>query len=227
MFATKPCRRWLAARGLDERAAAWLADLVSESTEIVLRTAYMAGFVMADNSMLPRSVERAWWGAEVRDALIPWDPSRAGALDLDRSRIEQYLAEKTEALARARALRTTIDAAGSGVDHPTHRAVASLFAPLILWVEGHRLAAAVCLYARGISGPNAASDPGMVMILEGFIKELEGYAERVAVASENDGHTHHVAMLLDPKRALDVAAEGRIALNRHRQINQEATIREG
>ena len=91
-------------RSGESRAANDGAAEYLDAQAIVQKAAYTHGFVSADNSMLPRSIGRAWWGMEVRDALTPWAPDRAGDLVLDRERVQAYVSEKDEALVATRSL---------------------------------------------------------------------------------------------------------------------------
>jgi hypothetical protein len=210
--AAEACRRWLADRGWDEGAAGWLAGVLEQTPAIVRGAAYVDGFVSADNSMLPRSVERAWWGMEVRDGLIPWDPSRAKDLVLDVARIEQLLAEKDASLAAARELVAHVRAPARGVDPRVQAAVRERFAWYVDWVEGLCLCAKVCLYARWLATDGAGAGAGAREAMGRCLAELEAYALRIEARLEDASVPHQIAMLVDPLRARDVLREGRAAV---------------
>jgi hypothetical protein len=181
---------------------------MSATLPIVRATVYTDGFVTADNSMLPRSVARAWWGAEVRDALATWAPEREGALVLDRDRLADLLAEKEAALDAARDLTERVHQGEIGLDPALHAAVQAAFAHFETWVEGHCLAARVCLLARFVKTQGAHSLTADREALQAAANQLEAFADRIAPLVQDAGIPHHVVMLLDHRRARDTAREG-------------------
>jgi hypothetical protein len=203
------CEGWLAAHGHDPDGAAWLAAILRDTLPVMRATAYTGGFVSADNSMLPRSVARAWWGAEVRDALVPWAPDRAGGLSLDAARLAALLAEKDAALEAARMLVERVRRGAPGLDPALHRAVLEAFRYFETWVEGHRLAAHVCLLARHVTQQRAAAARDA---LHAACAALEAFADRIAPLAADPEVPHQLVMLLDHRRARDTAAEGRALL---------------
>jgi hypothetical protein len=207
------CRRWLRAQGHDEASAPWLAGIMAATLPVVRGTVYTDGFVTADNSMLPRSVARAWWGAEVRDALACWAPERADALVLDHARLAALLAEKDGALAAARALAGRLRDGASGIAPALLATVRAAFGYFESWVEGHCLAARVCLFARFLTQQGAAARPEDRSALWAAVVALEGFAARIAPLATDANVPHQVAMLLDHRRARDTAAEGAAVFN--------------
>ena len=204
-------QRWLEARNLDTGAAEWLTAILARTPAIMTGAAYTAGFVTADNSMLPRSVERAWWGAEVRDALIPWDASRAGALDLTCARLTSYLTEKNDALAAAQALCTDIANGCATLDGSTADAITRAFAHLVMWVDGQRLCVSVCLYARWFTTPGADVTTADLAAMARLLDQLKQFADRAQAFVAHEATSHHLRMLIDPLRAHDVLRDGRAA----------------
>lgn len=203
--------RWLRSRDLDAGCAGLLAEFLARTPAIVTATAYTDGFVTADNSMLPRSIERAWWGAEVRDSLIPWDASKAGALDLDRAKLTAHLDEKRGAVEAARRLMIELAQRLHGADPATARAIEHAFAPLVPWTDGHRLCASVCLYARWIANAGPGVTPKDHEAMAALLEELAAFSQWARTFARS-AETHHAKMLLDPKRADDVLAGGRAIL---------------
>jgi hypothetical protein len=192
------CRRWLRAEGHAEGGAGWLASIMSATLPVVRGTVYTDGFVTADNSMLPRSVARAWWGAEIRDGLACWAPERAGDLALDRTRLGQLLAEKDAALAASRVMSARV----------RHSAIVAAFRYFEAWVEGHCLASRVCLFSRFVTQHGAAARPEDRATLRAAVAALEDFAGRIAPLATDATVPHQVVMLLDHRRARDTAAEG-------------------
>ncbi len=217
------CRLWLRAEGHPETNAPWLAGIMAATLPVVRGALYTDGFVTADNSMLPRSVARAWWGAEMRDGLACWAPDRADGLVLDRARLGVLLAEKDAALKAARSLVARIQERAPGVDPALHAAIVAAFRHFEAWVEGHCLAAHVCLLARFLAHQNAAARTEDEAALGIAIAALREFAERLAPLARDPTVPHQVVMLLDHQRALDTAAEGAALLARHRPADPLAS----
>jgi hypothetical protein len=209
--AAETCRRWLQAHGFAEQDAPWLAGVLQQTLSIVRGAMYMNGAVSADNSMLPRSVQRAWWGMEVRDSLAVWDPARAGDLQLDEAKGDALVREKDGALAAARRLVAAIQQA-EGVDEKLHAYVQARFRFYADWVEGLVLCAKVCIAVRLMEQGQAATAAARLRpVLDG----LRAYASRMRELLDADaGIPHQVFMLVDPRRAEDVLRDGEAAMER-------------
>jgi hypothetical protein len=206
--AVEACRRWLVQREWNPAQADWLAGVLALTTPIVQKAAYIDGFVSADNSMLPRSIARAWWGMEVRDALIPWAPQRAGDLTLDPRKLRLYIEEKEQAVIDTRALMTTIAAGKGKVSDTLHNYVQHEFALFEHWVEGLVLCAKVCLYSRWLEQACDETRPLDVMHLTECLQQLRDYAGRAQALADDPGIPHQRIMLCDPARALDIVRDG-------------------
>ncbi len=220
--AEEACRRWLEARAWDESQAPWLAAVLSRTMPVVRHAAYIHGFVSADNSMLPRSIQRAWWGMEVRDSLIPWAPEHEGELTLDRAKALAYVREKDDALAAARALLATIAQSRGKVDERLHEYVAAEFAHWETWVEGLGLCAKICIHSRWLSQADAGARGEDVEALAHWLVQLRGYAHRVQALADDSRIPHQRVMLMDPRRALDILREGEETLRRIRLASPQA-----
>lgn len=217
------CAGWLESRAWKQVDASttepaldtahWLAGILDATPGIIRHAAYINDFVSADNSMLPRSIQRAWWGMEVRDSLALWDPSRAADLDLDRTKLDRYLREKDDALAAARALVVRIRAPAHGVDPLLKAWVDAQFAWFDVWVEGLRLCAHACLYSRWLSGDDANGTADDRDAFEAILEQLQAYAARVKTVADDSRIPHQVIMLIDFRRALDIVREGRAQLS--------------
>lgn len=198
------CRRGL---GLSEAGARWMAETLALTWPVVKRAAYMNDFVFADNSMLPRSIKRAWWGMEARDGLAMWDESRAHDLELDRAKLTALLAEKDEALRLARDLVARVQAGDASLSPAQSATLRAQFDHYDLWVEGLRLAGHVCLYARWFTtgAVNAADRAAFAAALDDY----ESYGRRVRALAVEAEVPHQKVMMIDYRRVADVVREGR------------------
>ena len=207
--ATAACRQWLASKGWKPDAAPWLAATLSRTLSIVRKAAYIGGFVFADNSMLPRSVKRAWWGMLERDSLSAWDPARAADLSIDRERMVRFLREKEDALRETKALLAHVDVGDATLESEFHAWIRSQFAHYETWVRGLYLCARVCLYARWIETARDGLSANDLRDFEDAIGALEAFAAEVAPLWDDTSISHHVPMMIDHRRASDVAREAR------------------
>jgi hypothetical protein len=217
--ATEACRRWLADAGWPQEAAPWLGGILSRTEAIMRGALYIDGFVFADNSMYPRSLRRAWWGMETRDALHTWDPARAPDLVMDRARVAGLIDEKRQAAAMAAALAADVRRGDAAVPPTLAAWLADIFDRMAVYIEGFRIGGEVCLYARWCDaeqrrddGPDAADLAEFATALD----ELEAFAESIRPITENAELRHQIVLLMDHRRLADIAREGRTVLARAR-----------
>ena len=220
--ATEACRRWLADAGWAEEAAPWLAGVLSRTEAIMRGALYIDGFVFADNSMYPRSLRRAWWGMETRDALHSWDPARANDLVMDRARVVALIEEKRRAAAMAAALAADVRHGDATVPSTLHAWLVDIFDRMEVYIEGFRICGEVCLRARWCDperrrddGPGAAD----LLSLAAALDELEAFAESIRPITDNADLRHQIVLLMDHRRAADIAREGRSVLAHARGEN--------
>jgi hypothetical protein len=217
--ATEASRRWLADAGWPEAAAPWLAAILSRTEAIMRGALYLDGFVFADNSMYPRSLRRAWWGMETRDALHTWEPARAPDLVMDRARVAALIDEKRQAAAMAEALAADVRRGDAAVPPTLHAWMADIFDRMAVWIEGFRICGEVCLYARWCDAEHRSDDGPDAADLDGFataLDQLEAFAESIRPITENAELRHQIVLLMDHHRLADVAREGRTVLARAR-----------
>ena len=209
------CRAWIASCQMVtstrfDATAEWLAGILDSTLPIIRDACYIDGHVSADNSMLPRSIQRAWWGMESRDSLAVWDRSRGDDLTLDREKLDRYLRQKDDALSAARALVTRLQEPAADVEPVIKAWVETQFRHYAYWVEGLRLCARACLYSRWLAtGPASAEDRDAFVAT---IEALEGYAASGDAIANDSRIPHQVTMLVDPKRAMDIVREARTQL---------------
>jgi hypothetical protein len=213
--AEEVCRRWLALNGWQEAAAEWLAGIMQRTWPVIRGALFMDGFVFADNSMYPRSLRRAWWGMEVRDALQTWDPSRAGALRLNRTRVDELIAEKQQAEQAAHTLAADVRKGDPSLPPALHGLLAETFDRYALYIEGFRACADVCLRARWLdpahrddAGPQAAD----LVLFAKALDTLDAFTGRIRNLAEDATLPHQMVMLMDFRRTADIAREGRALL---------------
>ena len=220
--ATEACRRWLADAGWPEEAAPWLGGILSRTEAIVRGALYIDGFVFADNSMYPRSLRRAWWGMETRDALHSWDPARAADLVMDRARVKGLIEEKRRAAGMASALAADVRRGDASVPPTLHAWLADIFDRMDVWIEGFRICGEVCLRARWCDAEHRRDDgPGAADLLAfaATLDELEAFAESIRPIREDAELHHQIVLLMDHRRVADIAREGRMVLARARGEN--------
>ena len=201
-----------------EATAAWLAGILDVTLPIIRDACYIDGHVSADNSMLPRSIQRAWWGMEARDSLAIWDHARADDLNLDRAKLARYLRQKDDALAGARALVARLREPADDVEPVIKAWVETQFRHYAYWVEGLRLCARACLYSRWLATGAASAEDRDAFVAT--VEAIEGYLTSGDAIANDSRIPHQVTMLVDPKRAMDIVREARAQL-------EEATAKLG
>ncbi len=81
-----------------ERARAWFSTISNATWPIASRTSYVDECVFSDSSLMPISMEHAFWLAEEKNSLKAWVPEKALALAPIWSAVQKALAEKESAL---------------------------------------------------------------------------------------------------------------------------------
>ena len=206
------CRLWLEGRSMRVDGAAWLAEILMETWPVIRGALYVDGFLFADSSFLPRSVQRAWWTMETKHSLWAWDPSRRHDLELSRERVEALIAEKEEARRRVRRLAGRVEAGHPSADPRLLETLRAQFDLFETYVEGFYHCARVCLFARWVeTRPGEVKDADRARFREA-LEALASYGTRVRALAEEARHPHQVTLLMDHRRVADVLAEGRQAL---------------
>ncbi len=210
------CRMWLDDQGYTPAAAPALARLLGPTWEVIRGALYLDDFVFADNSMYPRSLRRAWWGMEVRDALHTWDPSKEAGLTMTRERVIRLIADKQRALASARALAAQARYGDPLIPLPLHRRLVEAFDRTETYVEGFVIAAEICALARW-ADPRTRADagPGPQELAQfaAALDRLDALAASLRSLDDEAPVPHQIVMLMDHRRLTDIAREGRMALS--------------
>jgi hypothetical protein len=210
------CRRWLDEHGQSTKAAPFLASLMADTWDVIRGALYLDGFVFADNSMFPRSLRRAWWGMEVRDALHTWDPARAPDLQMSRARVEALLAEKQRAVRLAASLAQRARAGEDALPPDLHGRLVCLFDRTETYVRGFALCAEVCVRARWndpAHRTDAGPEPGDHARFEQAIEELDSFATGLLALAAKGDLPHQFVMLMDANRLADIVREARATID--------------
>lgn len=205
------CADWLTRHGWDVSAAPWLASVMERTLPVVRAASYLLGHVAADSSMLPRSVQRAWWGMESRDSLGVWAPERADDLQMTPAHLQRMFDEKDAALVRLGQLMDALNAAPAGLDESLRAEVVRAFAHFPMWVHGHVRCARACIYSR-LAGSRALT-PDEARRFEATLDALSRFADEAQGLADDPAVPHQVVMLVDAQRARDVLRESRAFLN--------------
>lgn len=81
-----------------EEAVSWFGGLMKETWDTVSHILFVQGCVFSDSSLMPVSMEHAFWLAEEKNSLKDWDRSKAGILEPEREKLEEVLEEKRAAV---------------------------------------------------------------------------------------------------------------------------------
>jgi len=201
--------RWLEEEGIVRSAAdvRLLGDYLRDTWGIFRRALYVHDFVLNDSSMVPLSIERAWWSMAEKHSLAEWFPERKADLDLDEAKVTAYLAEKDEAVSLIEAWRKKVEAidASTPVIDLLKRAVAET----ARYVGLHRAYGRVCILASyaDLKGPSVPE--GRIRELEDACDELEAYAASVRRWLEESDYRHQMYLLFNPDRCAVLVEGGR------------------
>lgn len=88
---------WLKEHSTDETIQ-WFKSLMGKTWEVTSRILFVQGCVCSDSSLMPVSLEYAYWLAEEKNSLKAWEPEKADCLKPDREHLEAALEEKQEAV---------------------------------------------------------------------------------------------------------------------------------
>jgi hypothetical protein len=209
--ATQACANWLAAHYQPVAAAPWLASILSRTWPIIRQALYANDFVFADNSMYPRSLSRAWWGMEVRDALHTWDPSRIADLQMTEAKVSALIAEKHEAVRLITALATDVRRADPSIPDSLHAMLVETFDRYEIYIDGFLACAEVCVLARWLNPAHRSDDgpgPDGPIALAAALERLDAFTAKIRDITEQANLRHQLVMLIDHRRAGDIAREG-------------------
>jgi hypothetical protein len=213
--AVEICRRWLVDNGWPADAADWLAGVLQRTWPIIRGALFIDGFVFADNSVYPRSLRRAWWGMAVRDALHTWQPSRAADLRMNRARVERLIAEKQQAVRQAQALAAQVKTGDPALPTALHAMLVDIFDRYAVYVEGFLACGEVCLRARWMDPEqcdDAGPEDGDLDQFAQALQRLDDFTDRIRPITDLAEAPHQVVMLMDYRRAADIAREGHALL---------------
>ena len=87
-----------------ERARTWFSTISNATWPIASRTSYVDECVFSDSSLMPISMEHAFWLAEEKNSLKAWVPEKASALAPVWTAVQKALAEKESALREIQAI---------------------------------------------------------------------------------------------------------------------------
>jgi hypothetical protein len=104
-------QKWLDEEGIvySSEDLTLLKDYFIEIWDIIKGALYINDFVFADSSMVPMSIERAWWSMADKHSLAEWFPDRKADLEMDETKTASYIKEKEVALKKVQAWKTRFD----------------------------------------------------------------------------------------------------------------------
>ncbi|MDQ6621244.1 MAG: hypothetical protein M3Z31_16395 [Pseudomonadota bacterium] len=212
LTAVRVCAAWLADKSADGDAQ-WLADVMLQTWPIIRRALYIDGFLFADSSFLPRSIRRAWWTMEEKHCLSDWDPSRRDALELDRSRVAELLAEKQDAQRRLAALTTQVKAGHGALPTLLQESLLLQMGVFDAYVEGFYQCARMALLHRWMERHPDEVTPHDRAVMEDALTDLGAYRQRIRREAESARFAHVAYLVMDYHRVDDILAEGRALLD--------------
>lgn len=87
-----------------ERATQWFASLMSKTWNVTSKTPFIDGCVFSDSSLMPISLEHAFWLSEEKNSLRDWDHTKWESLYPKKENLEKAFREKEQALEEIQSL---------------------------------------------------------------------------------------------------------------------------
>ena len=202
-------RTWLAEEGIvhSDEDVALLSQYLSETWDIFRHALYVNDFVLNDSSMVPPSIERAWWSMADKHSLAEWFPERAVDLDLDERKVDEYIAEKEQALARIEEWRKRID--GEHASTPVIEFLRKTSRETGKYVRLHLRYGTVCLLASLVDRKGGAVSERTRSMLGDAVEELERYAGEIRDWLERSDYRHQMYLLFNPDRCMVLVQGGK------------------
>ena len=196
-------RKWLSEEQVtySEDDFACLRSYLEDSWDIVKHALYINDTVFADSSMIPMSIERAWWSMADKHSLAEWFPERKADLEMDEEKVSLYIKEKEDALNNISAWKERIDS----LDHFTW--ITDFLKKNVLiaerYVRLHYHYGKLAILAgfidqmkqKGLAVPQEKSAD-----LKTAINEMEEYTTFIDQWLQASDYRHHVYLLFNPER---------------------------
>lgn len=205
---------WLEEEGLiySDEDLGLLKDYLADTWDILRRALYVNDFVLNDSSMVPPSIERAWWSMADKHSLAEWFPERRSDLDLDDGKVAAYIAEKAEAVRRIGEWKTKVDGIGSST-----RVVDLLkktVAETARYVRLHLCYGRVCLLSSLIDQKGNDASRENAGQLEAAAAELEICSAEIRDWLGRSDYPHTMYLLFNPDRCEALVKGARERLGR-------------
>ena len=207
-------RTWLAEERIiyTEDDFAVLKEYITQTWDIIKKALYINDFVLNDSSMVPQSIERAWWSMADKHSLAEWFPARQPDLEMDEPKADAYLKEKESALEKIVQWKKRINS----FDRSTELIL--FLKKTINETERYILInyyyARVCILAGLVDKAGEAVSKEKAGLFKRCTDELEHAASENAVWLENSDYTHHMYLLFNPDRCLALVKGARARLEK-------------
>ena len=193
-------------------ACAWFSGISGSTWSIASRTSYVDECVFSDSSLMPISMEHAFWLAEEKNSLKAWIPAKASALAPTLDAVRKALDEKESALRDIKALiglaKTLPPALKADKGHLLQQRLMINERYVVLFRAATR-ALLLCRYALATK-EDRDNDcyGGMVQDACKAVEDLRALEITLrAFHRETDYHPHTIYTLLDPDRVACLAKD--------------------
>jgi hypothetical protein len=200
---------WLAEEkiGYSEVDFDLLMEYLSDTWAFFRGALYVKDFVLNDSSMVPTSIERAWWSMADKHSLAEWFPARRSDLDLDEEKVDRYIGEKTDSLKQIEKWRDRLDNCSAYT--PVLEFLRKTISVTERYVRLHLRYGKVCLLAGLADQKGDAMSAGKKKEFEAALSDLEGCAEDNRAWLERSDFPHTLWLLFNPGRCEELVRGGR------------------
>jgi hypothetical protein len=178
-----------------------LKDYFIAIWDIIKDALYINDFVFADSSMVPMSIERAWWSMADKHSLAEWFPNRKADLEMDETKAAAYIREKEDALKKIQSWKLKFD----GLARNT-RIVEFLKKTGFIterYIHLHCYYGTVAILAGLTDQAKGKGRPVPGRIIDDFekaIEDLEKYTGVLEEWLESSDMPHQIYLLFNPER---------------------------
>ncbi|MDR1319461.1 MAG: hypothetical protein LBJ90_07535, partial [Treponema sp.] len=180
---------------------ALLKDYFIAIWDIIKGALYIKDFVFADSSMVPMSIERAWWSMADKHSLAEWFPNRKADLEMNEEKAAAYIREKEETLKKIRAWVSKFEEITRNTRIVEFLKKTSFITERYIRLHYHYGVVAIL---AGLTDQTAGKGkPVPAHIVDGFekaVKELEEYTLLLKEWFECSDMPHQLYLLFNPER---------------------------
>ena len=197
------------------------SHLMKLTWPVISKTCYASECVFSDSSLMPVSMDHAFWLAEEKNSLRDWRKDKADALSPEKERVEQILSEKKEALSLADNL-LSLAVNLKGLSAEKHEKLCTLFEINLKYVRLFATVTEALILARYVTESKEGDAQYSAYAEEQCRRSVDNLKvlekELRELFLNTSYHPHTVYTLLDPDRVRCLYRDIERRLNEHAEL---------